>query len=223
MRRKIAIGLVFYNDVKCLSRCLPSLVDWDYVICIDGRYDINTGEDLSTDGSRDVVQSFPNTILIDAPGRKQTDVRNMYVERAAKLGCDFVMMFECDEYITGDMEQFRANLPTHDRHRFPRDLIYNVAFVDEGGVIFNWPRLIYKPQYVRYGNVHYSYVVGGRERIADLNHNTLPRVEGILVHHEERNCRSDEHQERNNVYGHSLLPEQERVARERLFAEKKIL
>lgn len=214
---KIAAGLVFYNEIDCIRRCLASLTELDYVIAIDGKYDLNKGEPLSTDGSREIVKQFDNTILIDAPGKKQTDVRNMYMEKATKLGCDWVLVMEADEFVTNTydprfthvtLDYFRSRLPVHNRRRIPRDLAYNVAWHEKGTSHIMWQRLLYKPKYIRYGRIHYSYVVNGIERMVNLNDNTSELVKGIVIHHDEK-CRSEERQDASNYYGQRMLPRQE--------------
>ena len=64
---KIAVGMLCYQESKSLSHYLKTLTDFDYVICVDGKRDLNEGPALSDDGTRDIIKSFPNTILIDAP------------------------------------------------------------------------------------------------------------------------------------------------------------
>ncbi len=97
---KIAGGLIFFDDCKSLERCLPSLINIDTVFCIDGRfamYDCTTNSDLSTDGSRELVLSYPNTVLVDYPGVSEVDKRNKYLQLAKNY--DWLLIIDSDEYV----------------------------------------------------------------------------------------------------------------------------
>jgi len=213
---RIAAGLVFYNEARLLKRCLDSLREFDLVICIDGVYDVAKGKPLSTDGSRDIVQSYENTLLVDMPYHKQTVVRNQYMKEAVWNDCDYLLVFEADEYITGDMKQFRNNLPVHDKTKIT-DLVYNIPmhYVGQNHVVKS-PRFFYKPELVSYGNTHSTYVVNGKSWLVRNGNesNTFQTLSGIVVNHDER-PRTKDQEERAEEYKEALV-KQERAERHAL-------
>ena len=196
-RARIAAGLVFYNDIEVIRRCLESLKDFDLVICIDGRYDIANGLPLSTDGSREVVKSFDNTLLVDMPFRQQTDLRNMYLDEAVWNDCDYLLVIEADEYVTGDMEAFRMNLPAMPESDEPdapyiaraTDVVYNIPmhYVGQNHVVKS-PRFFCRPHLIRYGGTHSTYIVNGYQFLASNGNEsvTFTTLGDITVNHDEK-------------------------------------
>ena len=96
--RKIAAGVCFYNDYLSLRRCLESLQkdNVDLVFCVDGRFkqfgEAGKYPDLSDDGSRDLVLSYDNTILIDMPNSWEVQKRQAYIKACEDFGIDYLLI-----------------------------------------------------------------------------------------------------------------------------------
>jgi hypothetical protein len=184
--------MLCYQQSKSLSCHLKTLTDFDYVICVDGKHNSNEGPALSDDGTRDIIMSFPNTILIDAPWLKQIDARNLYIKRAAQLGCSWLLVLEANEYITNKLPStfvgchkldiFKKNLSVHQRSNTTHDLVYSIL-KEEYGHVKSCPRLLYKPQYIRYSDAQHSYLVNSEEQLLDFNNNSVSLIKGIFIHH----------------------------------------
>lgn len=220
---RIAAGIVFYNEARLLRRCLDSLREFDLVICIDGVYDLAQGSPLSTDGSRDIIQSYDNTLLVDMPYHRQTEVRNHYLEEAVWNHCDYILVFEADEYLTGDVKEFRENLPVHDLTGI-KDVVYNVPmhYVGQNHIVKS-PRFFYKPELIRYGGSHSTYIVDGVAWLVRNGNesNVFENLPGIVVNHDE-GPRTKEQELRSEDYKEKLIV-QEKVERHALSKAGKIL
>lgn len=112
---KIASGICFYNDCKSLERTLNSLKDKvDYMICVDGKYKhYKADSELSDDGSRELIKSYDNTILIDKPNSYEIEKRQAYVNWCGPfpMTIDFLLIVDSDEYVLDyDQEVFEKEL-----------------------------------------------------------------------------------------------------------------
>ena len=86
---KIGIGLIFYDDLESLKRCIPT-IHADTIYAIDGRFkNFNSPNPLSTDGSREFLQSFANVKLTDVPDLEQVEKRNFYLKECKE---DFLVL-----------------------------------------------------------------------------------------------------------------------------------
>jgi len=104
---KIGVGLIFFNDVKSLKKCIPTL-NVDQIYAIDGRFkNFNSPTPLSNDGSREYLEGFPNVKLIDAPDLEQVDKRNIYLKECKE---DFLIVIDSDEWVEGDWTLFRNEI-----------------------------------------------------------------------------------------------------------------
>lgn len=95
----IVSGTCFYNDCKSLERTLESLKDKvDLMICVDGRFKHYRADTaLSNDGSRELVKSYNNAILIDVPDAYEIEKRQRYVNEC--FSKDFLLIVDSDEYV----------------------------------------------------------------------------------------------------------------------------
>ena len=109
----LAAGIIFYQDCKSLKRCLDSLpaCHVNHIFCIDGRFPDFKGEtDFSTDGSIELVRSYPHTEYVPHPGPEEAK-RNKYLELAEAQGFDWIIVIDCDEYISYvNWEMLKMNL-----------------------------------------------------------------------------------------------------------------
>ncbi len=113
-KRKLAAGIIFYHDVKGLDRLLSSVHQGvDLSICIDGRFPQHPGpSDLSTDGSRELVKSYDNTLLLDFPA-SEYEKRSKYLAVCEQEKVDYLLILDTDEYAEeqgADWNAFRKNM-----------------------------------------------------------------------------------------------------------------
>lgn len=113
----ITACICFYNAERELERCLESLDlgkpnGIDYAVCIDGKFPNFQGRTkLSNDGSREVVKSFPKTVLLDCPDY-EIHKRNKYLQ-ATEDNTDYILIIDSDEYIDSSEKNwwyFRSNI-----------------------------------------------------------------------------------------------------------------
>lgn len=94
---RIVACLNVWNDLSALKRTLPTWRPFvDHIIAIDGAYR-ETGHSLSTDGTREYLQSLPNVTLWDAAGETQCEKRTRYFQ-ACRNG-DTMFIVDADESI----------------------------------------------------------------------------------------------------------------------------
>ena len=147
----LSAGIIFYQDCKSLERTLRSLKDFDLVICVDGKFKLfDSDNELSNDGSRELVKSYNNMVLIDAPDLSEPEKRNKYMEFVS----EFLLVIDSDEWIEGDIEQFRNNL-----FNLPDEQVFNInAWIKAVGGHTLYPRLFKQPYKMRYGQTHNTLV-----------------------------------------------------------------
>jgi hypothetical protein len=161
---KLAAGIIFYNDYFSLERCLASLVNGIGIIfAIDGKFPNFLGDsNLSTDGSRDLVESYPRCMLIDFP-RSEFEKCSKYLEYCFTYSVDILLIIDSDEFVlnNADWNIFRRN---HKRTIFDRDKskhnIYalKVQTVGKSHELLAYPRTWYKPAEMEYyGGQHYYF------------------------------------------------------------------
>ena len=221
---KLAAGVVAFDDEPALvERMMDSLVDFDHVIVCEGKYDVNPyGFAHSTNGTLEVFYKYPNVTILDCAGMRQSDVRNMYLDKATELGCDHLLVIECDEYVTGDMREFRDNLPTHGESG-PSKTVYTtyMRYVELNHIVKS-PRFFYGLQHFRYGQTHSTYIIDGEKWFA-RNGQTIQchNLPGIMVNHDE-SPRTKEQQAKALRYQMKLAI-QEKQEREMLKGKAKYL
>jgi glycosyltransferase involved in cell wall biosynthesis len=108
----ITACICFYNAVKELERCLDSLdldkkYGIDYALCVDGKYPNFKGNSkLSTDGSKELVQSYSNAAILDCADY-EIHKRNLYLNVTENL-TDYILIIDSDEYIEPDGKDWKA-------------------------------------------------------------------------------------------------------------------
>lgn len=125
----ITACICFYNAAYELERCLASLNlgkqdGIDYAVCVDGKFPNFKGNSkMSNDGSRQVVESFPNTILLNCADY-EIHKRNLYLQ-ASEGNTDYILIIDSDEYINlegKDWKVFRNNLSDMQQKNPGRDI-----------------------------------------------------------------------------------------------------
>ena len=115
---KKALGFCFFNCAKEIPRSLGDIKDpkaicnnVDYIIGIEGRFqDLQYPVNHSTDGSIEEFLKYPNTILYKLMGT-EIEKRNKYLEIAGNEKCDYLIVWDSDEYLfQDDWDWFNADL-----------------------------------------------------------------------------------------------------------------
>lgn len=182
---KFALGCVFYQDVRSLERTLRSFYDKvDYMFCIDGRYK-HFGDDstpgLSTDGSRELVQSFDNAVLVDVPDAYEIQKRQKYLDLCGEYDIEYLIIADSDEYVLEYNEhEFKFNCAskceTHPYNKYNIFSLYlevnqpnydhivhtitgrNKPSIGTSQQFAHHPRLWRRPYEVMYKARHYNFV-----------------------------------------------------------------
>lgn len=190
---KLAIGIIFYNDCRSLDRALNSTKEFDKVICVDGRFKNYIGEtQLSNDGSRELIQQYQNTILIDAPNLIEPDKRSTYLKLCTS---DFLIYLDSDEWVEGNINEFRDNLHKYTQQN---EHIYSLPFYSKAGGGYSVaPRIYQRPNKIRYGQLHFSIIIDGIEY--KIRGNNWKQIKGITIHTDD-DLRTKEHTLASNEY-----------------------
>lgn len=142
---KFASGTIFYNDCKSLERTLNSLHDKvDLMICIDGKFKHfkdknNETGGLSNDGSRELVRSFDNAVLLSVPESYEIQKRQAYLDYCVKVHAEYLLIVDSDEYVyepETDWPKFQAKC---------KEICYGVPYRNYN--LFGIYTEIYSPNY----------------------------------------------------------------------------
>jgi hypothetical protein len=152
---RCAAGIIFYNDKESLKRCLESVSPHlDYIFCIDGKFrSYHATNNLSTDGSRDIVKSYDNTILTDFNGGSESEKRQRYLQLASDYSIDMLLVIDCDEYVKGDFNTLKQNFLgiTKFKKESPRSYYLKFYLLTEEKNVYRLlvPRIYSKPHLIR--------------------------------------------------------------------------
>jgi len=204
----VGVGLIFFNDYSSLKRCLNSIHDLaDIIFAIDGRFPTFPGDsEFSTDGSRELVKSYPKVLLVDC-AKPEFEKREKYLEYCALYSVDILLIIDSDEFVVNghDCKTFRRNVKTL---IFDRDkCMYNVYTVmlqslDNSEEFAPYPRVWYNPAKMEYhAGRHYCFrnkedketnISGQSDLISKV-------IEGIKVGH-DHSLRSKYHLQSRSIY-----------------------
>jgi len=184
---KIAIGLIFFNDVKSLKRCIPTLQP-DKIYAVDGRFkNFNTPNPLSTDGSREYLKTFKNVKLIDAPDLEEVDKRNIYLKKCEE---EFLLRIDSDEWVEGDWSLFRREI--EDKVKEKNGPGYWLWMNDLERNDEHWQCLgLLNPQRIQYKHRH-DWFEANCKRILPYSHNNGYTVLTSISIFNEKLLRSNE-------------------------------
>lgn len=173
-----------------MDRLLDSARIFDKIICVNGRWIDYSGPALSNDGSKEVVESYPNTVLIDAPDLPQYQKRNIYFENSQ--GLDYLLVMDSDEFIFKlDMELFLKSLESGEQSYLVDDWIWDLRWT------LDRPMRIFKdPINWRYDGRHNRLAYKGNVIYLP---NQTPSIPGIEFKH-DKTFRKPEMEAYNKIY-----------------------
>lgn len=184
---KIAVELLFFQDVKNLERLLPTITDYvDVIFAIDGRtWTDKKYFDISTDGSRELLLSYDNTVLISRHGYEYQ--KRQYVCNLCRL-YDFpnLIIMDSDEYVIGNWDNFKENWQnaiTNDVNNYGLYKAQIQRLDSPHEPIYNWqPVLWQQPWQFMYQNRH-DYFRRNNEA-STYYIRSYQNVEGIKLNHD---------------------------------------
>lgn len=207
---RITSIIPFYNEFKPLQRLLlhMSSMKISTIFC-DGRfhrYQKLNDSDISKDGSRFLVTSYKNTILIDCDPCFIEEKINKLFQEAFKNDFTHVMLLGSDEYLEGDYDLFLNNLEKTD---FKESTILKVPFVDHDEK-FAKPesyieRIFYHPGDIIAKSINSFYHSSKPSQKVNSYHKV---IEGISIHHDNSIRKKD----RND-----LMREYQKLIKEKKF------
>ena len=163
----LVAGLIHYNDLESMKRTIDSIYDHvDCIIAVDGKFSLREGEDYSSDGSTEYLQSLEKIIIKKFTGYEH-DKRNIYMEEATRLKADAVLIIDSDEYIQGNWGKFYKSLEKNINNPHP---YLGLKYIYNAKTTTFYPRICLRPQEVRYWKAHNIFECdGNRQRIKSTN------------------------------------------------------
>jgi len=184
---KIGVGLIFYDDVNSLKRCIPTL-KVDTIYAVDGRFkEFDSPNPLSSDGSREYLKTIKNVVLIDAPDLSEVDKRNIYMKICKE---EFLLWVDSDHWFEGDWDLFRKEID----EKVNKKNGYGYWFVTEDlsrKTIHDQCWGFYKPNKIQYRYRHDWYEVKGK-RILGNSHGGKYTILNTLKVFNDHTLRSEQ-------------------------------
>jgi len=214
---KLGIAVSYWNDARCLNRCLGSLhessvFDWFNVLWIlaDGkyRYFVGKGKGTTSDEETDHVINkhleemifAKNFGFVATEDPKETKPfperikRQNCLDLAAQTKCDFVLILDSDEYLDGTKKmwsEFAEELRFIKYSHPVKYHLYGVRFVEKDKSDYYRARLIHHPEDVIYQLNHYSF-----------NYTDEPKqaLASMAIYHDPYSCRDKRRLIQNERY-----------------------
>jgi len=134
---KKAIGYSYYNAEKETPRSLDSWYPQvDYIIALDGRYKTPLSpamsrmklSDYSTDNTEHLLKTrYPDKIVHERLFATQIEKRQRYLDIAGELGCDYLIVWDSDDYIHPQYKEWDFfNKQLENELKFPNHRIYDM-------------------------------------------------------------------------------------------------
>lgn len=203
----IAAGIVFFQDRDGLKRTLDSLGDFDLVIAIDGAFATFKSESrISTDGSRELCRKYPNARLFNVVDQPEPDKRSFYLQYAGMTNSDHLVIIDSDEWIEGDMQEFRRGLPEEPG-------IYCLDYANFENQHYPSPRLVCRPGNFVYHHAHNIMKNLQSGETFALRGDSARLISGVTMRSDSK-LRSRERVQASNTYKEILFKqEREMLAR----------
>ena len=215
---RIAAGIVSFDDERGLRRCMNSIHDYvDLMIVIDGKFRyFEDDHDISSDNSRDVVESFSNSAYYCYPNLTEIEKRNKYLEFAGDQGIEFLLVIDSDEFAVINKAEFLLqlenvrNLKINSGYRGDITDVYGTKIFEKH---FEKPncireryieRIFYKPGNLRYQSIHCNLVDVNNPARNFTTGKYTSEIHGITLYNDDE-LRSNRYLEKSVLYQNTLL------------------
>ena len=215
---RIGAGIVSFDDERGLRRCMNSIHDYvDLMIVIDGKFRyFEDDHDISSDNSRDVVESFSNSAYYCYPNLTEIEKRNKYLEFAGDQGIEFLLVIDSDEFAVINKAEFLLqlenvrNLKINSGYRGDITDVYGTKIFEKH---FEKPncireryieRIFYKPGNLRYQSIHCNLVDVNNPARNFTTGKYTSEIHGITLYNDDE-LRSNRYLEKSVLYQNTLL------------------
>jgi hypothetical protein len=227
---RTAAAIVSFDDEVGLRRCMNSIHNYvDLMIVIDGKFKyFEDDHDISSDNSRDVVQSFSNSEYYCYPNLTEIEKRNKYLGFAGDKNIEFLLVIDSDEFAVINEVEFLFNLDklsnskmNSGRRNGGNPDVYGVKIFEKH---FEKPncireryieRIFYKPGKLRYQSIHCNLVDIDNPSRNFTTGKYSSEIHGIILYNDD-DLRTNHYLERRVQY-QSIFLEGERAARKKIF------
>jgi hypothetical protein len=228
--RRIAAGIISFDDERGLQRCMNSIHEYvDLMIVIDGKFRyFEDDHEISSDNSRDVVESFSNSAYCCYPNLTEIEKRNKYLEFAGDKNMDFLLVIDSDEFAVVNEVDFLFNLDklrnskiNSGRRDGDNPDVYGVKIFEKHFEKPNFireryiERMFYKPGKLRYQSIHCNLVDIDNPSRNFTTGKYSSELHGITLYNDD-DLRTHHYLERSVQY-QSILLEEELAARKKIF------
>jgi hypothetical protein len=233
--RRIAAGIISFDDEKGLQRCMNSIHEYvDLMIVIDGKFRyFEDDHEISSDNSRDVVESFSNSAYCCYPNLTEIEKRNKYLEFAGDKNMDFLLVIDSDEFAVVNEVDFLFNLDklrnskiNSGRRDGDNPDVYGVKIFEKHFEKPNFireryiERMFYKPGKLRYQSIHCNLVDIDNPSRNFTTGKYSSELHGITLYNDD-DLRTNHYLEKSVQY-QSILLEGERAARKKIFGQNRL-
>ena len=234
-KRRIAAGIISFDDERGLQRCMDSIHEYvDLMIVIDGKFRyFEDDHEISSDNSRDVVESFSNSVYCSYPNLTEIEKRNKYLEFAGDKNMDFLLVIDSDEFAVVNEMDFQLNLDklrnskiNSGRRDGDNPDVYGVKIFEKHFEKPNFireryiERMFYKPGKLRYQSIHCNLVDTDNPSRNFTTGKYSSELHGITLYNDD-DLRTNHYLERSVQY-QSILLEGERAARKKIFGQERL-
>jgi hypothetical protein len=196
---KIAAGICEYADTDGLYRCLNSLGlgtgGIDKAIIVHGRFpDFPLDKPDALEQTEKIISRFPkdSITLVTTDGLTEIESRNVYLEKAAELKMDWLLVIDSDEFLAHkltDFKEFRRQLQyVMDVQAEIPSAKHQIFDLQLEGTIPAYrgpqPRLFLRPQTVKYWGKHYWFVLEETKKLYKGQSDAARVIGGILLCHD---------------------------------------
>src|SRR5262245_24563763 len=233
--KRIAAGIISFDDERGLQRCMDSIHEYvDLIIVIDGKFRyFEDDHEISSDNSRDVVESFSNSVYCSYPNLTEIEKRNKYLEFAGDKNMDFLLVIDSDEFAVVNEMDFQLNLDklrnskiNSGRRDGDNPEVYGVKIFEKHFEKPNFireryiERMFYKPGKLRYQSIHCNLVDTDNPSRNFTTGKYSSELHGITLYNDD-DLRTNHYLERSVQY-QSILLEGERAARKKIFGQERL-
>ncbi len=227
---RIAAGIISFDDERGLQRCMNSIHEYvDLMIVIDGKFRyFEDDHEISSDNSRDVVESFSNSAYYCYPNLTEIEKRNKYLEFAGDKNMDFLLVIDSDEFAVVNEADFLFNLDKLRNSKINSGCrdgdnpdVYGVKIFEKHFEKPNFireryiERMFSKPGKLRYQSIHCNLVDINNPSRNFTTGKYSSELHGITLYNDD-DLRTNHYLEKSVQY-QSILLEGERAARKKIF------